>query len=75
MPDKKIGLYARIRAWLSCLWKWGQDVHIIGGPLEDAVNRGVAQGYEEGYLRKSVVDDPLFMRKKYTGTILRQFSM
>lgn len=37
----------------------GQECHITGGLLEDAVNRGVAQGYTEGYLRKSVVRDPL----------------
>ena len=37
----------------------GQDVHIVGGSLEDAINEGVRQGYEEGYLRKSVVKDPL----------------
>jgi fumarate hydratase subunit alpha len=37
----------------------GQDVHFTGGSLVDAVNRGVALGYEEGYLRKSVVKDPL----------------
>lgn len=37
----------------------GQDVHIAGGLLEDAVNRGVARGYTEGYLRCSVVGDPL----------------
>jgi len=37
----------------------GQDVHITGGGFEDAVNAGVAKGYEEGYLRKSVVGDPL----------------
>ena len=36
----------------------GQDVHIEGGTLEDAVNRGVRKGYTEGYLRKSVVSDP-----------------
>ncbi len=36
----------------------GQDVHIVGN-LEDAVNEGVRQGYSEGYLRKSVVGDPL----------------
>ncbi|MBE0600369.1 MAG: fumarate hydratase, partial [Firmicutes bacterium] len=36
----------------------GQDVHIEGGALEDAVNRGVRRGYTEGYLRKSVVRDP-----------------
>lgn len=38
----------------------GQDVHITGGLLEDAVNEGVRQGYEKGYLRKSVVEDPFF---------------
>ena len=37
----------------------GQDVHLTGGNVEDAVNEGVARGYTEGYLRKSVVRDPL----------------
>ena len=37
----------------------GQDVHITGGSLEEAINEGVRQGYEEGFLRKSVVKDPL----------------
>ncbi len=37
----------------------GQEVHITGGLLEDAVNEGVSKGYTEGYLRKSVVGDPL----------------
>lgn len=37
----------------------GQDVHFAGGSLEGAVNEGVRQGYTEGYLRKSVVGDPL----------------
>jgi fumarate hydratase subunit alpha len=37
----------------------GQDVHIDGEPLPDAVNRGVALGYTEGYLRTSIVADPL----------------
>ncbi len=37
----------------------GQDVHFTGGILEDAVNEGVRRGYMEGYLRKSVVNDPL----------------
>lgn len=41
----------------------GQDVHIEGGFLEDAVNEGVADGYVGGYLRKSVVNDPIFERK------------
>lgn len=39
--------------------KIGQDVHIEGMLLEDAVNEGIRQGYEEGYLRKSVVKDPI----------------
>ena len=37
----------------------GQDTHIVGGDFEDAVNRGVALGYTNGLLRKSVVADPL----------------
>lgn len=37
----------------------GQDVHIVGGSLEDAINEGVRRGYKEGYLRKSVVKDPI----------------
>lgn len=41
----------------------GQDVHFIGGELEEAIHAGVAKGYIEGYLRKSSVDDPLFLRK------------
>ena len=40
----------------------GQDVHISGENFEDAVNRGVAQGYTDGLLRKSVVRDPFFDR-------------
>ena len=37
----------------------GQDVHVVGGSFEEAVNAGVAKGYTEGYLRKSIVEDPL----------------
>lgn len=37
----------------------GQECHIVGGALEDAVNAGVAAGYTEGFLRKSIVGDPL----------------
>lgn len=38
----------------------GQDVHFEGGVLEDAINEGVRRGYVDGYLRKSVVKDPLY---------------
>ncbi|MGE5483803.1 MAG: fumarate hydratase [Ignavibacteriales bacterium] len=41
----------------------GQDVHITGGTMVDAINEGVRRGYTGGYLRKSVVDDPVFARK------------
>lgn len=37
----------------------GQDVHLIDGNLEEAINSGVREGYEKGYLRKSVVKDPI----------------
>lgn len=37
----------------------GQEVHFIGGQLEDAINEGVRRGYTDGYLRKSVVGDPI----------------
>lgn len=41
----------------------GQDVHFVGGDLYTAIHAGVADGYVNGYLRKSSVDDPLFVRK------------
>lgn len=43
----------------------GQDVHLTGGNLEDAINKGVHEGYTDGYLRKSVVSDPII--RKNTG--------
>jgi len=43
----------------------GQDLHLVGGDLYEAIHRGVARGYQEGYLRKSILDDPL--RRKNTG--------
>ena len=45
---------------MACVFvEIGQDVHIIGGNLKDAINEGIRQGYNEGFLRKSVVNDPL----------------
>lgn len=45
---------------MACVFlEIGQDVHFIGGNLEEAINEGVRRGYEEGFLRKSVVEDPI----------------
>lgn len=51
---------------MACVFlEIGQDVHITGGDLTDAVNEGVRRGYDKGYLRKSVVGDPV--RRGNTG--------
>ncbi len=51
---------------MACVFlEIGQDVHITGGDLAGAVNEGVRRGYEKGYLRKSVVKDPV--RRGNTG--------
>lgn len=46
----------------------GQDVHFVGGNLTESVNEGVRQGYVEGYLRKSVVSDPLIRENTKDNT-------
>ena len=46
----------------------GQDVHFVGGILEDAINEGIRQGYVEGYLRKSVVKDPIIRENTKDNT-------
>lgn len=48
--------------------KIGQDVHIEGMPVAEAVNEGIRQGYEKGYLRKSVVRDPLLRENTKDNT-------
>ena len=48
--------------------KLGQDVHLIGGSLTDAINEGVRQGYVDGYLRKSVVKDPIYRENTKDNT-------
>ncbi len=48
--------------------KIGQNVHFDGGDLTDAINNGVRQGYTEGYLRKSVVADPIFRENTKDNT-------
>ena len=51
---------------MACVFlEIGQDVHLVGGDLTDAVNEGVRRGYDTGYLRKSVVKDPV--RRGNTG--------
>ena len=46
----------------------GQDVHFVGGSIEDAINEGVRRGYVDGYLRKSVVGDPLIRENTKDNT-------
>lgn len=48
--------------------KIGQDVHIEGINIEEAINEGIRQGYHEGYLRKSVVSDPLIRENTNDNT-------
>lgn len=46
----------------------GQDVHITGGALEDAINEGVREGYKEGYLRTSIYNDPIERKNTQDNT-------
>lgn len=57
--------YCQDTGFVICFADVGQDVHIAGGLLEDAVNEGVRRGYTEGYLRASIVADPF--RRTNTG--------
>ena len=62
VENARIAARERIAICQDTGWQWfyrlGQDVHIKGGSLRDAVNEGVRRGYEKGFLRKSVVSDP-----------------
>ena len=50
--------YCQDTGFVVCFVELGQDVHVIGGLLVDAINEGVRQGYKEGYLRASIVRSP-----------------
>jgi len=50
--------YCQDTGMVVCFVELGQDVHVTGGALEDAINEGVRQGYTEGYLRASIVRSP-----------------
>jgi fumarate hydratase subunit alpha len=50
--------YCQDTGMVVCFVELGQDVHVTGGGLEDAINEGVRQGYKEGYLRASIVRSP-----------------
>ena len=54
---KKIA-YCQDTGFTICFVELGQDVHVTGGGLYDAINEGVRQGYQEGYLRASIVKSP-----------------
>ena len=49
-------------------FEMGQEVHVDGGSVEEAIHEGVRQGYQEGYLRKSVVGDPLIRENTRDNT-------
>src|SRR5258705_592193 len=51
-------LYCQDTGFVVCFVELGQDVHVTGGALYDAINQGVSQGYKEGYLRASIVRSP-----------------
>ena len=54
---------------MACVFlEIGQDVHFVGGDLTDAINEGVRRGYTNGYLRKSVVKDPLIRENTKDNT-------
>jgi len=57
--------YCQDTGFVICFADIGQDVHITGGFMEDAINEGVRRGYKEGYLRASIVGDPF--NRKNTG--------
>lgn len=44
---------------IICFITMGQDVHVVNGSIVDAINQGIREGYEEGFLRKSVVNNPI----------------
>ncbi len=57
--------YCQDTGFVVCFAEVGQDVHVTGGLLTEAINEGVSQGYTEGYLRASIVRDPF--DRKNTG--------
>src|SRR5919204_5814058 len=50
--------YCQDTGFVVCFVELGQDIHVTGGGLYDAINAGVSQGYKEGYLRASIVKSP-----------------
>lgn len=58
MARTKLIPYCQDTGFVVCFVELGQDVHVTGGLLADAINTGVSQGYKEGYLRASIVRSP-----------------
>ncbi|MBI1848589.1 MAG: fumarate hydratase [Candidatus Rokubacteria bacterium] len=59
MARTKMIPYCQDTGTVICFVELGQDVHVTGGALSDAINAGVSQGYTEGYLRASMVRSPI----------------
>jgi fumarate hydratase subunit alpha len=71
LPQEKKLPSVRITGLAVLFIELGQEVQIIGDDFEEAINIGVKEAYQEGYLRKSVVDEPVFERKNTkTNTLL-----
>lgn len=60
--------YCQDTGFVICLVELGQDVHVVGGLLEEAIHEGVRQGYREGYLRASIVRGPFDRRNTGDNT-------
>jgi fumarate hydratase subunit alpha len=60
--------YCQDTGFLICFVELGQDVHLTGGLLQEAIDEGVRQGYREGYLRASIVRDPFDRRNTGDNT-------
>ena len=58
LAKSKLIPYCQDTGFVVCFVELGQDVHVTGGAFEDAINEGVRQGYQEGYLRASIVRSP-----------------
>ena len=68
IADKEMIPICQVTGMAAIFMEIRQDVHFVGGDFEEAVNEGVRRGYVDGYLRKSVVKDPLIRENTKDNT-------